>query len=74
MEYGFSPTEAVPMPDSDEFLRRANEVREIAAGIFDEGERETVLRFVDDCEKRGGHPPGRKPAGVTQGQAKGRTA
>jgi hypothetical protein len=24
----------------------------IAAGIYDESEREIVLRFVDDCEKR----------------------
>jgi hypothetical protein len=40
------------MPDRDEFSRLANEVRRIAAGIFDQDERETVLRFVDDCEKR----------------------
>ncbi len=29
----------------------ANEVRKIARGIFDEGERQTVLDFVDECEK-----------------------
>ena len=40
------------MPDRDEFQHLANKVREIAAGIFDQGERETVLRFVDECEKR----------------------
>ena len=38
--------------DSSEFHRQANEVRTIAAGIFDKSEREVVLRFVDDCEKR----------------------
>jgi len=40
------------MLDRDEFNRLANEVRRIAAGIFDKDERETVLRFVDDCEER----------------------
>ena len=33
------------------FLRRANEVRLVAQGIFDNGERAAVLKFVDDCEK-----------------------
>jgi hypothetical protein len=33
------------------FLGRANEVRLIAQGIFDNGERAAVLKFVDDCEK-----------------------
>jgi hypothetical protein len=52
------------MPDRDEFNRLANEVRRIADGIFDKGERETVLRFVDDSEKRGAisQSAGRKPA------------
>jgi hypothetical protein len=38
--------------DSADFHRQANEVRMIAAGIFDKGERDLVLRFVEDCEKR----------------------
>lgn len=50
------------MPDRAEFNRLANEVRKIAASIFDNGERETVLRFVDDCEKWVGQPSGRRPA------------
>jgi hypothetical protein len=33
------------------FLLRANEIRIIAEGIFDNTERATVLKFVDDCEK-----------------------
>ena len=32
------------------FFRRAAAVREIAAGIFDEKERQTVLKFVAECE------------------------
>ena len=48
--------------DPDEFHRRANEVRKIAASIFDDGERETVLRFVGECERRIGQPAGRRPA------------
>jgi hypothetical protein len=35
----------------DEFRRRADEVRAIAQGIFDHGERQAVLEFVDNCEK-----------------------
>jgi hypothetical protein len=31
--------------------RRAEEVRAIAKGIFDQRERQTLLEFVDDCEK-----------------------
>jgi hypothetical protein len=53
------------MPDRDEFQRLATEVRMIVAGIFDKGERETVLRFVNDCERRfGATSPtaGRRPA------------
>jgi hypothetical protein len=43
----------MPKPNGfDEVQRRANEVRLIAAGIFDKGDRELVLRIVDDCEKR----------------------
>lgn len=38
----------------DEVQRRADEIRLIAAGIFDDGERELVLRLVDDWEKRAG--------------------
>lgn len=34
-----------------EFRRRADEVRKIAQGIFDKGERRSLLEFVDDCEK-----------------------
>jgi hypothetical protein len=34
-----------------EFRRRADEVRAIAQGIFDHGERQAVLEFVDNCEK-----------------------
>jgi hypothetical protein len=34
-----------------EFHRRAEEVRKIAESIFDKTERQTLLRFVDDCEK-----------------------
>jgi hypothetical protein len=37
--------------DYAEFHREANEVRRIAAGIFDHGERELIIQFVDDCEK-----------------------
>ena len=36
----------------DEFHHRANQVRVIARGLFDETERSLVLLFVDDCEKR----------------------
>ena len=49
------------MPDRDEFNSLANEARRIAAGIFDKGEREAVLRFVDACEKRISQSPGRRP-------------
>ena len=40
------------MPHREEFQCLAKRVREIAAGILDESEREIVLRFVDACEKR----------------------
>jgi hypothetical protein len=33
------------------FGRRANEVREIAKGIYDDAERDVVLRFVADAER-----------------------
>jgi hypothetical protein len=33
------------------FQRRAAEVRTIAEDIYDRTERQTVLQFVDDCEK-----------------------
>jgi hypothetical protein len=49
------------MPDRDEFNSLANEARRIAAGIFDKGERETVVRFVDDCEMRISQTAGRRP-------------
>jgi hypothetical protein len=35
---------------SKEISRLAQEVRKIAAGIFDKAEREIVLRFVEICE------------------------
>lgn len=60
-----APLRLWPMPDRDKFRRRANEVRKIATGIFDQGERDTVLLFVDDCEKRFGEvgpATGRRPA------------
>ena len=31
--------------------RSAEKVRVIAEGIFDKGERTTVLEFVDECER-----------------------
>jgi hypothetical protein len=34
-----------------EFHRRADKVREIAEGIFDQTERSFVLKFVSDSEK-----------------------
>jgi hypothetical protein len=34
-----------------EFHRRAVAVRKIAQDIFDKTDRQTLLRFVDDCEK-----------------------
>jgi hypothetical protein len=34
-----------------EFRRRADEIRAIARGIFDKGERQALLEFVEDCEK-----------------------
>ena len=43
-----------------EFYRRAMEIRRIAEGIFDKTERQTLLKFVSDCEKlaaRGGKKP-----------------
>lgn len=33
-----------------DFHRRADEVRKVAEGIFDTGERAVVLQFVDDSE------------------------
>jgi hypothetical protein len=33
------------------FLRTADEVRKIARDLYDKTERQTLLRFVDDCEK-----------------------
>ena len=42
------------MQDKDaaaEFHRRAEKVREIAQGIFDQTERRLVLKFVADSEK-----------------------
>jgi len=52
------------MPDRDKFNRLENEVKRIAAGTFYKGERATVLRFVDECEKQGaiGQSASRKPA------------
>ena len=47
------------MPDRDEFNHL--EKGKTAAGIFDTGERETVLRFVDDGEKRISQAAGRRP-------------
>jgi hypothetical protein len=47
---------------SDERRRLANQVRKFAAGIFDHGERELVLRFVDACEERDRKPTGRLPS------------
>jgi hypothetical protein len=49
---------------SDEIHRMAREVRGIATGVFDKGERELLLRFVDDCEKQisaNSHPTRRRP-------------
>jgi hypothetical protein len=37
---------------SKKINRLAQEVREIAAGIFDKAEAETVLRFVETCEAK----------------------
>lgn len=37
--------------ESTDFSRRAAKIREIAQGIFDKGERRTVLTFVADAEK-----------------------
>jgi hypothetical protein len=34
-----------------ESRRRADEIRAIARGIFDKGERQVLLEFVADCEK-----------------------
>ena len=47
--------------DPAEFHRRAEEVRKIAAGLFDHDQRDLVLRFVDDCEERIVPPAGRTP-------------
>jgi hypothetical protein len=41
--------ERIPL---SEFRLRANQVRLIAEGLFDKTERNLVLLFVDDCEKR----------------------
>ena len=56
------------MPDRDEFQRLAKEVREIAAGIFDNDERAIVLRFMDLAEKHRSairQSCGRRPARST---------
>jgi len=37
--------------DLADFRQRATMVREIARGIYDREERDTVLRFVEDAEK-----------------------
>ena len=42
--------------------RHAEKVRVIAEGIFDQGERTTVLEFVDKCEKAERTQRGRIPA------------
>jgi len=34
-----------------QFYRRAEEVREIAKGLFDRSEREIVMQFVAEAEK-----------------------
>lgn len=34
-----------------QFYRRADEVREIAKGLFDRAEREIVMQFVEEAEK-----------------------
>jgi hypothetical protein len=41
---------------SKEITRLAQEVRKIAKGIYDNAERQIVLRFVETCEaKLAGH-------------------
>jgi hypothetical protein len=40
----------------------AEKVRVIAEGIFDNGERATVLEFVDECEKATRAQKGKFPA------------
>lgn len=42
------------------FHHRAKIVRKIAEGIFDKTERETLLNFVEDCEKLAA-PSSKKP-------------
>ena len=37
---------------TEEFHHHASQVRLIVQGLFDKDERELVLRFVDDCERR----------------------
>jgi hypothetical protein len=39
-----------PRPATAEFFLRAQAVREIANGLFDNAEREAVLKFVAECE------------------------
>jgi len=35
----------------DPFKKRADEIREIARGLFDHAERRRLRKFVADCEK-----------------------
>jgi hypothetical protein len=48
--------------DLEEFAQRANEVRSIAAGIYDHAERALVLNFVNECEIRIGIAEKSRPA------------
>jgi hypothetical protein len=41
---------------------RASEIRVISEGIFDTGEREILLQFVDEFEKMDRVQRGRRPA------------